>query len=303
MKNETKGVLLALAAAVMSGIAIPANKLFVVNLDPSVFTAVRAVAIGIVFFFIASYGARKHHRKFRKVPWKYLLAIAIIGGAAAFLLYFTGLQLTTAGRAAFLYHSVLTIFTVLLAAMFLSERIDRRMALALLVMLAGTVVLYVSQVTPSQLWANPNLGDELIIAASILWAIEYVISRKVMLMGETNFVVSFARMFFGGLILFGVVIILGDVGALLSLSLQDWINVGISTLLLFGDVLFWYWSIKYINVSKATTLLLVAPIISLAGGTLWLGEPAPLLQVFGSAVILIGAYFVIGVRSELGKKA
>jgi drug/metabolite transporter (DMT)-like permease len=303
VKNETKGVVLAILAAVVSGIAIPANKFFIVNLDPAVFTAVRAVIIGAVFFVIASYQARSQHRKFRTVPWKYLLAIAVLGGAAAFLLYFTGLKLTTAGRAAFLYHSVLTIGTVVLAAAFLSERINKKMGLALAVMIAGTAILYVSQVTPSQLWSNPSLGDLLIIAASILWAIEYVISRKAMMLGETNFVVSFARMFFGGLILFGFVILTGNVSVLLKLSVQEWINIGVSTLLLFADVLFWYWSIRYINVSKATTLLLLAPVISLVGGIVFLQEPAPLLQVAGSAVILIGACLVMSVRSEHGKKA
>ena len=177
------------------------------------------------------------------------------------------------------------------------------MAYALVAMFIGIIVLYFSQVPQSQLWANPNLGDLLIIAASLLWAIEYIISRKVMLMGETNFVVSFARMFFGGLILFGVVIISGNLGALLALSMQQWINILISTVLLFADVLFWYWSIRYINVSKATTLLLLAPIISLVGGVVLLGEPAPLLQLAGSAIMLAGAYFVIGVRSESRKKA
>lgn len=303
MKNETKGIILALAAAVVSGIAIPANKFFIVSLAPDIFTAVRAIIIGSIFFLIASYQARKRHTKFRKVPWKYLLAIGAIGGAAAFLLYFTGLQLTTAGRAAFLYHSALTAFTVVLAAVFLSERVTRKMALALIGMLVGTVIVYISQVPPSQLWSNPSLGDLLIIAASVFWAVEYVISRKAMIMGETNFVVSFARMFFGGIILFGFVILTGNVGALLELSMQQWINIAISTVLLFADILFWYWSIRYINVSKATTLLLLAPVISLAGGSILLQEPTPLLQVAGSAVILIGAYIVMGVRSEFGKKA
>lgn len=303
MNNETKGMILALLAAVFSGIAIPANKFFIVNLNPAVFTAVRSVIIGVVFLIVAAYPAVKEHKRFRKAPWRYLIAIAAIGGAAAFLLYFTGLQLTTAGRAAFLYHALLTMFTVLLAFVFLRERISRKMAYALAAMFVGTIVLYFSQVPQSQLWANPNLGDLLIIAASLLWAIEYIISRKVMVMGETNFVVSFARMFFGGLILFGVVIISGNLGALLALSMQQWMNILISTVLLFADVLFWYWSIRYINVSKATTLLLLAPIISLVGGIVLLGEPVPLLQLAGSAIMLAGAYFVIGVRSESRKKA
>jgi drug/metabolite transporter (DMT)-like permease len=302
MKNEAKGILLALAAAVVSGISIPANKFFIVSLDPSVFTAVRSVIIGFGFLIIAEYQARSQHRRFRKAPWSYLLGIAAIGGSAAFLLYFTGLQLTTAGRAALLYHSILTASTVILAFVFLGERLGKRMSIALVVMLAGTVLLYMSQIPASQLWPDPSLGDLLIMAASVFWGIEYVISKKAMSMGETNFVVTFARMFFGGIMLFGVVIVMGDTGALLSLSAQQWTNILASTALLFADVLFWYWSIRYINVSKAAILLLVAPIVSLLGSIFMLGEPAPPIQIAGSAIILLGSYFVIGVRNGPSEK-
>ena len=304
MKRETKGIILALLAAVASGIAIPANKLFIVNLQPDVFTAVRAVVIGMVFFAIASLDARKRHAPFKKVSWKYLLAIAVIGGSVAFLLYFTGLKLTTAGRGAFLYHSVLTIGTVMLAAAFLNEKLGKKIGIALAIMVVGTVVLYVSQIPPSQLWANPNLGDLLVIAASLMWAVEYIISKKAINMGETNFVVSFARMFIGGIILVGVVIILGNISSLSGLSAQQWINIGISTVLLFADVLFMYWSMKYINISKSATLLLIAPVVSLICGSLVLGEPAPPMQIAGSAIILVGSYFVISERNgNRNKKA
>src|SRR5208283_865116 len=128
---------------------------------------------------------------------------------------------------------------------------------------------------------------------TVLWAIEAVIAKKTMMLGESNVVVTFARMFFGGIILFGVVLLFGKFGVLLSLSAHQWVNITISTILLFAYVLFWYWSIKYINVTKATTLLLLASVISVGLATvLFPGEPLPALQLAGSAVILIGGFFV-----------
>jgi drug/metabolite transporter (DMT)-like permease len=297
MKNETKGIILALLAAVVSGISIPANKFFIVNLDPTVFTAVRAVIIGVVFFFISICSSRFGHKEFKRVSWWYLIAIAVIGGAFAFLLYFNGLALTTAGKAAFL-QKTLPLYTAILAFIFLKEKIPRKMSYALAAMLIGTLILYFAQTSPGKLWPNPSLGDLLVIAATVLWAIENIIARKAMVLGETNFVVSFARMFFGGLILFGFVLLFGKFGALLSLSAQQWIHVLISTALLFCYVFFWYWSIKYINVTKAASLLLLAPIISLVGGLMFLGEPVSMLQLAGSAIILIGAYFIGATKSE-----
>lgn len=302
MQKEAKGTLLALIAAVFSGIAIPLNKLFIVNLDPSVFTAMRAVIIGSVFLLIVFYQSRSKRTSFKKVPWSYLIAIAVIGGSFAFLLYFTGLQLTTASRAAFL-QKTLPLYAAIFAYIFLREKITRKMSYALIAMMAGTLLIYFAQVSPSGVWQNPSLGDILIIAATVLWAAEVVISKKAMMLGESNTVVTFARMFFGGLILFGVVLLFGRFGILLTLSVHQWTNIMVSTGLLFAYVLFWYWSVKYINVTKATTILLVSSVIAVGFATLLFpGEPLPALQIVGSGVILIGAYFVGREKSETRKK-
>lgn len=296
MNKETCGTILALLTAIVSGVAIPVNKIFVVSLDPTVFTAVRAVVVGLVFLLLSLVtGGFKKGRL--KVNWKYLALIAIIGGSFAFLLFFTGLKFTTGGRAAFL-HKTLPLYVAVFAFIIVREKIPRKQIFALVIMFLGTIILFSAKINPAELWMNPQLGDLLIIGATVFWALENVIARKAMVNGETNFMVSFARMFFGGLILFGVVLLLGKFDILLSLAAQQWGNIFVSVAILFGYVLFWYWSIRYINVSKAATLLLVAPVISLILGVLWLGEPAPALQLFGSALILIGAYFVVGIKSR-----
>ena len=297
MRNkELFGTILALLTAVISGFAIPVNKIFVVDLDPTVFTAVRAIIIGIIFLLL-SFATRGFSKENLKANWKYLLFIAVIGGAFAFLLFFTGLKFTTGGRAAFL-HKTLPLYVAIFAFILLRERIPKKQIYALIIMLIGTVVLFSVQINPAELWTNPQWGDMLVIGATILWALENVIARKAMINGERNFVVSFARMFFGGIILFGVVILLGKFDLLFSLSIQQWTNIFISTGILFGYVLFWYWSIRYINVSKASTLLLLAPVVSLTLGVWWFNEPIPAVQLLGSALILIGAYFVVGIKSR-----
>ena len=290
------GTLLALFTAIISGIAIPANKIFVVDLDPTVFTAVRAVIIGLIFLLLSLFTKGFSKEKIGK-NWKYLVLIAVIGGALAFLLFFTGLKFTTGGRAAFL-HKTLPLYVAVFAFIFLRERIPRKQIYALILMLIGTLIIFSATINPAELWMNPQLGDALVIGATILWALENVIARKAMISGERNFVVSFARMFFGGIIIFGVAGLTGKIDVLFSLTVQQWNNIFLSTIILFGYVLFWYWSIKYINVSKASALLLLAPVVSLVLGVWWLGEPVPAIQLLGSALILIGAYFVVGIKSR-----
>jgi drug/metabolite transporter (DMT)-like permease len=295
--KERLGTIFAITAAIISGFSIPLNKIFVVNLDPTVFTAVRSVIIGVAFFTIISYRSKFSYKNFKKVSWKYMILIAIIGGSFAFLLFFNGLKLTTAGRSALL-QKTLPLYVTVLAFLFLKEKISRKYMLALFLMFLGTLAIYFTQISITELWSNPSLGDILVISATFLWAVENIIARKTMIKGDNNFIVSFSRMLFGGLILFGFVILFGKLDLLLNMSAQQITNILISTLILFGYVLFWYWSIKMINVSKASSFLLLSPAISLLVGTLFLGEPAPLIEIIGSMLILIGAYYLSNTKSE-----
>jgi len=302
MNREMKGTLLAFMTAAISGVSIIANKFFVVGIDPTVFTSVRALIIGLAFLFIIAYTNRFDSRRiqtvFRLADWKALLAIAVIGGAVAFLLFFTGLKMTTGGRAAFI-HKTLPIYVAVLSYWFLKEKIPMKQTYALIIMLLGTVLIFGATIEPSALWSNPTLGDALVLGATILWAVENTIARKTMLRGDTNWIVSFSRMFIGALILFGAAGVMGKLGLLLTLTPIQIANMFISTGFLFGYVLTWYWAIKLINVSKASTILLLAPVVSTVLGVVALGEPVPMLQAAGSVLILAGGYAVANIKSEL----
>ena len=295
MNKEKAGTILAIIAALFSGIAIPANKIFIVDMQPAVFTAVRSVIIGVIFLGL-SLAFTKRKKVKMHIPWKYALLIAAIGGSAAFLLFFTGLKMTTAGHAAFL-HKTLPLYAVILAFLFLKEKITLKFAAAMGVMIAGIVAIYSSSISPAGFWANPQFGDMLVISATVLWAVENIIAKKAMKSGADNLIISFARMFFGGLILFGAVILSGSL-PMLALTAQQSINIAISIALLLAYVLFYYWSLKLINVSKAAVLLLIAPVVSLVIGIYALGEPAPPVQLAGSALILAGAFYMSRVKSE-----
>jgi drug/metabolite transporter (DMT)-like permease len=297
MKKEALGTLLALLTAVVSGFAIPVNKIFVSGLDPVVFTAVRAIFIGAIFFMLAGYRKGFRFRGLSKVPWSWLLLIGIIGGGLGFLLYFSGLALTTSGRAAFL-HKTLPIYVAVFSYLFLREKITKKQNMTLLVMLIGTVILLSSSINPSVFWQDPALGDILVVLGTIMWGLENTISRKVMLKEESSLVVSFSRMFFGGAFLFGIALLMGRLDVLLNLTQQQMASILISSGFLFAYILFWYSAIRLINVSKAVLFLLLAPVISMWLGALWFGEPVPPLQVLGSVLIIAGAAFAGKIRSE-----
>ena len=79
--KESLGTLLALLTAIISGVAIIANKIFIVDMEPMVFTAVRALIIGIVFFVIIWIRAtlpRMRVDQLMSFAWKGLFPMAVI---------------------------------------------------------------------------------------------------------------------------------------------------------------------------------------------------------------------------------
>lgn len=288
---ELRGTLLILLTAFISGISIVINKFFIVKIDPLLFTALRAFFIGIVFLFISLYFSSSKG-KFKQTSWFNLLLIGLIGGGIAFWLFFSGLKLTTAGRAAFL-HKTLPIYAVILAFIFLKEKITKKQLIAMIVMLFGLLLMELTNIS-----SEIRIGDLLVLFATILWAVENTISKKVMLEKESNWVVTFSRMFFGSLLLLAIIFLTGKTNLIFSLSAQQIIYIVISGIFLFLYVFTWYWGLKYINLSKASAILLLAPVISLVLGFLWLNEQIFILQLIGSTLILVGAYFISKTKSE-----
>lgn len=290
MNREKTGIILAVIAAIISGFSIFANKIFIVSAEPVAFTFIRSLIIGAVFLGIIMITKNKKNKK-QKTNWKALVAIGLIGGAIAFVLFFSGLKMTTAGRAAFI-HKTLPLYVLVLAFVFLKEKITEKHFYSIFIMLIGLVAMNLSSLTPEMAF-----GDVLVLMATICWAVEIIISKKAMNSGSSSIMVMMARMLLGSIFI-GIFIFATGSFAVLSMNNAQLANVGISTAILFMYVFFFYTSLKYINASKSSTILLLAPVITLLLGIFILGEPAPALQLVGSALILVGAYFVANERSE-----
>lgn len=290
--KEIFGSILIILAAIISGVSIVVNKFFIVSIDPLVFTSLRLFFIGWIFMIISLFACKFKIKKFNKVSWAYLFIIGVIGGGLAFVFFFTGLKTTTAGSAAFI-QKTLPIYATIIAFFFLNEKVTKKQLAAILFMLIGLYFIEYSKISP-----DAKIGDALVLCATVLWAIENSIAKKVMLNKESNWVVTFSRMFFGSLVILSFVILTGKMDLLFSLNSQQLSYIIVSSLLLLFYVLFWYMGLRYINLSKASSILLVAPIISLILGFMWLGEQVSNIQLLGSLLILIGAFVIIRIKSE-----
>ena len=179
--------------------------------------------------------------------------IGVIGGSLPFLLFFTGLAQASAPSAAFI-HKTLFIWVALLAVPMLGERLGLAQLGALAVLLVGQALI----LTPAGVsW---GIGETLIAAATLLWAVETIVARRV-LRTVPAAVVGAARLGIGLVVLGGYLAVTGKVDILATLTASQWGWVLLTGLLLSGYVATWFAALQRAPASLVTAILVLgAPV-------------------------------------------
>ena len=208
VQTRRTGVLLAAGTAAISGIAIFVNgygvRAWAEISDPTTYTMLKNTVAALILLVVATVVARRAGAgrfdlsQVRK-HWLGLSLIAIVGGSIPFVLFFEGLARATSSDAAFI-HKTLVVWVTVLAVSFLREKIGPLHIAALVLLIWGQVALS-GGVGAIELGA----GEWMILAATLLWAVETVIAKRV-LGSVPSLTVGVARMAGGAvlLILYGV---------------------------------------------------------------------------------------------------
>ncbi len=249
-----RGYYLVLATALISGVSIFLNKFAVKGLDPYFFTFSKNVLVAIFLFsMLLLMGEWADLKVLRLKQWFLLIIVGLVGGSVPFLMFFKGLQLTSAASASFVHKSMF-VFVAVLAFVFLKERINWKFLLGALLLLAGNYLLV------KFAWGF-DFGALLILGATVLWAVENTLS-KYLLRGLSSRVVAFGRMFFGSLFILVFLAINGSIGQILALSVSHIEWVLFTSILLLLYVATWYEGLRTIDVSTATCILLLGSVVT-----------------------------------------
>jgi len=285
-----KGVLLVLSTAFISGFSIFINQFGIKMTNPYIFTGLKNIFVALFIFAIIL--SLKEWNKFKflsKSNWLTLILIGLMGGSIPFLLFFKGLSLTSGAQASFL-HKTMFIYVIILAALFLKERVGKNLILAGLLLLLGNIFLL--KFMPKFIF---NSGDLLVLIAVLFWSVEQILSKKAV-MNMPPRMVAWGRMFFGSIFIIIFLLVTNQFHLIFNLSRVQINWVIVTSLLLCGYVLTWYHGIKYLKISEAVCLLaLGGPITTLL--TLIQGKIISLNEIIGSFLIILG---VISVAIGLG---
>ncbi len=299
MNHTTKGILLVLATAIISGVSIFANSYFVTKIDPAGLTFLKnsltaAAVLGIILIG-AKYSAKKNIGQIKsltKKQWSRLVLVGLIGGSIPFLLFFEGLALIQ-GTSGALIHKTMFILVAIPAVLFLKEKIGKLFFGLALLLLTGNMLLLNAD------FSQIGIGHALVLAATIFWATENTYSKH-LLKDINGTTLAFGRMFFGSIFILAYMAFTSNIAQVLSLNVEQWSQVLIASLFLIGYVLTWYNGLKYIPVTLATSILLIGAPITTFLNWIFLDKILTFNQITGSFII-IGA-LAIWIAAAIGKE-
>jgi drug/metabolite transporter (DMT)-like permease len=284
------GVLLVLLAAVgFSAKAIFVKLAYRYGVDSISLLALRML-FSLPFFLLMAWwaGCNQSTLRLTQGDWKIVIAMGIAGYYLSSLLDFLGLQYISAGLERlilFLYPT----FVLVLSGIFFKQAITRRDLMALLISYAGVVFVFFHDVQTGQ--KNVLLGSLLVLASAFTYAIYFIGSGRIVgKIGSLRYsayatIVSCIAV----LIHFGLTRDVASLNQPLPVYSLALLMALFSTVL---PVYFLSEGIRRIGSSHASMIGFIGPVMTIALGSILLGEEAGLTQIFGMLLVLAGVLII-----------
>lgn len=291
-----RGLMLALAAATMSGLAVFVNAYGVRAVpDATVYTTAKNLVAAAVLIALAGLAARGGTRRVAPGPaatpaWSRgrlvgLGAVAVIGGSVPFVLFFEGLARASSSQAAFL-HKTMVIWVAVLAIPLLGERLRGLQVAALATLVVGQALL-----AGGLAGLRLGGGELLVLGATVLWSVEVVLAKRLLRQTPVA-VVGIVRMAAGAGLLTIWVAVSGRWSGLTGLGLDGWMWAGITGLILAGYVTLWFSALAAAPAVDVTAVLVLAAVVTGLLNTAVKGAAVTAWSGAGMLIVLLGVALV-----------
>ncbi len=277
-------------------------------LDPYFFTGITCLYQAILFIPITLIYRRKLKNQLLKEPnqfhlnnsllysWKkkknvnFLLYIGISFSISQ-ILYFTGLDIAGAVNGA-LTQKTTILFGLLFGYLINQEKVTGKQIFFSFILMTGLII----STTQGQFnLLNFNLGVILIIITSMLWMLAHSITKPMLNNSQIlpSQLVLF-RNFMNGIVIIILYIIFFPIENF-ELFLNPYNQlIFIAMALAYGiDLLCWYSSLNYLDVSKATIIMAPTPIVTAIFSMIILGELFTIYHLIGTIIILLSIIMII----------
>ena len=216
-----------------------------------------------------------------------LFLLGLTGMTLYYALQNVGLTFTSASSTVLIL-AIIPVLTTILALVFLKEHLSNTQIAGIVLVTIGMVLVGVDN-TESADAPNPMLGNLLIFASALSWAI-YTIQGRNMAGKHSAIVMAAASIGAGAILLVPFVGWEMAAVGLPQLSLQSWIGILYLSIVSSSLTTYtWNEALHYLPASEASTYLNLIPVVGLAT-TFLVGERPPLVQLAGGGVAILGVW-------------
>lgn len=296
MIKQQQGLFLVFLTALISGVSIFLNKYSVSAINPYVFTFLKNVVVAVALLsLLLLFRNFNELKNLNKKQWWNLVLIGLVGGSIPFLLFFKGLSLTSSSMGSFI-HKTMFIYVGVLAVIFLREKLTKSIFFASVLLLLGNFLILKLKAI------SFNIGDLLVLIATLFWAIENTLSKHVLEKLSGN-VVAFGRMFFGSIFILIFLGFTNQLPLITNLNSLQILWILFTAVLLLGFVITWYNGIKLVKITVAASILLLgSPITTLLNfifseGAIGFIEISGIFLIMAGVVVMV--FFVEKLKLQL----
>ena len=297
LRDKTKlAALAALGTCVIYGFSFMASRIALGHTSAEMMLAIRFTVSMLVMAFLVVTGI--FHIDLRGKPVGSFLLMGLCQPVIYFIGETSGIQYTNSSFAGIMIATI-PVFTVILSAIFLHEKITLRTFAWIMCSVAGAFIISISQTSSG---AVQFKGIMLLMLAVLSASVFYLLSRS-----QSDAFTPFERTFI--MLLMGFMYFTAqaavrhgsDFVPLFIDGITDrYVLIPILYLSVLSSVvafLLQNYSVTYLSLAKATVFENIIPVISVAAGVIFLGEPFSLIQLTGIVLILLGVWKVTTEKS------
>jgi drug/metabolite transporter (DMT)-like permease len=286
-KDTTRGYSYALGWALLGGTVPVVSKLLVGDVNPVVASGLAVLLSGAI---LIPYKPKAVPRG--ENAWL-ILGLSLAGATVAPILYFTGVQQSSAVNASLLTNSEV-LFTAVIGFGVFHESLRRRQLAEGLLIAVGVVVISANLQSGGVSFSQYVAGNALLVGASIFWSVDNNLSRIAGQRVGISMVAKFKGLMGGGITMLFLILSSSLVVPPTSLPLIATLAVIFTAMTLLSVGAF-----RLIGAVRTILVFSTSSILGPVLAFLILGESISPGQVVGGALILSGVYLIQ--RSEISQ--
>jgi drug/metabolite transporter (DMT)-like permease len=277
-----------LVANVVYGSSYVTTRLVLDDVPPATLAFARVTLGAAVLWPLARWVAPEAARRLRRGDYSRLAAMGLAGFAGAFAAFHWGLALSTATNAALLI-TVEPIALILLAPVWLGERLTRREVLGAGFTLAGAAVVVLNGLPGLTIQLAPHWrGDLLLILSGLAYASYSLFGREVLARHPALPVTAWSMAW--------------AAAGMLPLAALEWLSgsrlawtptavwgtLYLALVMTALGYLVWNYALERVSAPRVAVFINLQPLVGALLGVVWLGEPVTGFTVAGGALALAG---------------